>query len=98
MISSTKLCMKNRWAESHHDGLVKLGSTLEFNLHRMRFIQLLLSANAIDAINYGRLYFSAFGEKHYSGKSAEDLNQAVKYINSMLLRNQAINDCTIIHQ
>lgn len=55
------------WAETHEEGLQKLGSTLVFNLHRMRFIQLLLSGNAIDAINYGRTHFNSFGEKHLSG-------------------------------
>ncbi|CAO3635518.1 unnamed protein product [Mucor hiemalis] len=55
-----------RWAETHQEGLTKLGSTLVFNLHRMRFIQLLLSGNAIDAISYGRVHFNSFGEKHLS--------------------------------
>lgn len=55
------------WAETHEEGLQKLGSTLVFSLHRMRFIQLLLSGNAIDAITYGRTHFNSFGEKHLSG-------------------------------
>ena len=60
------LILLYRWAEEHSEGLQKLGSTLKFNLHRLRFIQLLMTENAIDAINYGRTYFNSFGEKHYS--------------------------------
>lgn len=57
-----------RWAKDHRDELKNIASTLEFNLHRMRFIQILLSVNAIEAINYGRQNFGAFGEKHYNGE------------------------------
>ncbi|KAI8991026.1 CTLH/CRA C-terminal to lish motif domain-containing protein [Mycotypha africana] len=59
-----------KWAQENHDGLVKLGSTLEFNLHKIRFIQLLLSGEAIQAIQYGREHFTPFGEKHYAGLPA----------------------------
>lgn len=59
----------SRWTEDHHDGLQKLGSSLEFNLHRMKFIQLLLAGGALEAINYGREHFHSFGEKNYPGNS-----------------------------
>ncbi|KAI8048038.1 CTLH/CRA C-terminal to lish motif domain-containing protein [Gilbertella persicaria] len=54
------------WAEAHQEGLIKLGSGLGFNLHRMKFIQLLLSTDAMTAIQYGQQHFHVFGDKHYS--------------------------------
>jgi hypothetical protein len=58
----------NSWAQNHSEGLKKLGSSLEFNLHRLKFIQLLLNTDAMAAVMYGRSHFTQFGEKHFSGK------------------------------
>ncbi|CEP19544.1 hypothetical protein [Parasitella parasitica] len=70
-----------KWTEEHHDGLQKLGSSLEFNLHRMKFIQLLLGGNALEAINYGRQHFHNFGEKNYP--EIKRLMTAPLYINDI---------------
>ncbi|KAL7313566.1 hypothetical protein PS15m_007301 [Mucor circinelloides] len=70
-----------KWTEEHHDGLQKLGSSLEFNLHRMKFIQLLLAGDALGAINYGRTHFQHFGEKNYP--EIKRLMTASLYINDI---------------
>ncbi|KAI8092822.1 CTLH/CRA C-terminal to lish motif domain-containing protein [Halteromyces radiatus] len=55
-----------QWAQEHRQELNALSSSLEFNLHRLRFIQLLLSHQPLEAIMYGRRHFSQFGDKHFS--------------------------------
>ncbi|KAI9470604.1 MAG: CTLH/CRA C-terminal to lish motif domain-containing protein, partial [Benjaminiella poitrasii] len=69
------------WAESYHEGLKSLGSTLEFNLHRIKFIQLLTTTDAMTAINYGKSHFQKFGEKHYP--EIKRLMTAPLYVNNL---------------
>ena len=56
-----------RWARTHHDELSKIGSSLEFDLHRLRFIQLLAQQKPMDALSYSRQYFDPFADKHMTG-------------------------------
>ncbi|ORZ20489.1 CTLH/CRA C-terminal to lish motif domain-domain-containing protein [Absidia repens] len=55
-----------RWAQEHRQELNGLSSSLEFNLHRLQFLQLLTAQQPLDAISYGRQHFSQFGDKHFS--------------------------------
>ncbi|KAI8364988.1 CTLH/CRA C-terminal to lish motif domain-containing protein [Choanephora cucurbitarum] len=55
-----------QWANEHQQELKGLSSTLGFNLHRMRFIQLLTSTDPITAVRYGQQHFNTYGDKHYS--------------------------------
>lgn len=57
-----------RWAQSHHEELKKLGSNLEFDLHRLRFIQLLREQRQMEALAYGQKHFFLFADKHMTGK------------------------------
>ncbi|KAI8074681.1 putative regulator of gluconeogenesis Rmd5 [Gongronella butleri] len=52
------------WTHEHRDELLALSSSLEFNLHRLRFIQLLLEKRKMDAVVYSRQHFPRFGSKH----------------------------------
>ncbi|KAG2201945.1 hypothetical protein INT47_000484 [Mucor saturninus] len=70
-----------KWAESHHDGLMKLGSSLEFNLHRLRYIQMLLMGKDLDAVEYGRTYLNKFGEKY--NQEVQKLFGALAYISKL---------------
>ena len=56
-----------RWARTHHDESSKVGSSLEFDLHRLRFIQLLAQQKPMDALSYSRQYFAPFADKHMTG-------------------------------
>ncbi|CDS08730.1 hypothetical protein LRAMOSA10091 [Lichtheimia ramosa] len=53
-----------KWAQSHHEELKKLGSNLEFDLHRLRFIQLLREQRQMEALAYGQKHFFLFADKH----------------------------------
>lgn len=55
-----------RWASEHHGELHKRGSSLEFQLHRLRFIKL-LESNKMEALYYGRTHFDEFADRHMSG-------------------------------
>ncbi|KAG0175556.1 hypothetical protein DFQ30_005251 [Apophysomyces sp. BC1015] len=56
-----------QWAQAHHEALAKLGSSLEFNLHRLRFIQLAEDENrCMDAVAYSRQHFGQFADKHFT--------------------------------
>ncbi|XP_044736227.1 E3 ubiquitin-protein ligase RMND5A [Chrysoperla carnea] len=66
-------CLKKRnldpalgWAEQHRNSLEAQNSSLEFKLHRLRFIGLLQEgpARQEQAINYARSYFNQFVGKH----------------------------------
>ncbi|CAM0140916.1 hypothetical protein VKS41_003592 [Umbelopsis sp. WA50703] len=54
-----------KWATEHHDGLQKRGSSLEFQLHRLKFIKL-LGINKMEALYYGRTHFDEFADRHMS--------------------------------
>lgn len=56
-----------RWAQAHHEELKKLGSNLEFDLHRLRFIQLLREQRQMEALAYGQKHFFLFADKHMTG-------------------------------
>ncbi|GAB5589411.1 hypothetical protein Unana1_04311 [Umbelopsis nana] len=54
-----------KWASEHHGELHKRGSSLEFQLHRLRFIKL-LESNKMEALYYGRTHFDEFADRHMS--------------------------------
>lgn len=68
MFNKTSFFFWCRWAESHHDELLKIGSSLEFNLRSMKYIQLISTVGTMEAIEYIRTYALKYGDKHFSGK------------------------------
>lgn len=58
------------WATVHHDSLEAQNSSLEFNLHKMKFIELLRkgAAHQTDAISYARTHFRKFVHRHEKGE------------------------------
>lgn len=58
------------WAVAHHDNLEAQNSSLEFKLHRLKFIELLRQGAAYqtEAIAYARMHFREFVHKHEKGK------------------------------
>ncbi|KAI9309296.1 CTLH/CRA C-terminal to lish motif domain-containing protein [Cunninghamella echinulata] len=54
------------WANKHKQALLSFSSSLEFNLYRLQFIQLVLSKQKMEAIQYGKKYFAQFGDKHFA--------------------------------
>uniref|UniRef100_A0A0D6R489 RING-Gid-type domain-containing protein n=1 Tax=Araucaria cunninghamii TaxID=56994 RepID=A0A0D6R489_ARACU len=52
------------WAGAHHDELLKKGSSLEFKLHRLQFMQILQNCNRNDALQYARSSFAPFAPQH----------------------------------
>lgn len=57
------------WATAHRDSLEAQNSSLEFKLHRLRFIELLREGanHQTEAISYARLHFRKFVPKHEKG-------------------------------
>ncbi|KAF9939428.1 hypothetical protein BGZ67_009553 [Mortierella alpina] len=53
-----------QWATRHRSGLEKRSSTLEFKLHRQRYLQLLEAGQVQDSIAYARMNFGYFGNRH----------------------------------
>ncbi|KAG0046215.1 hypothetical protein BGZ83_008605 [Gryganskiella cystojenkinii] len=53
-----------QWATRHRSGLEKRSSTLEFKLHRQRYLQLLEAKEIQAAIAYARQNFAYFGTRH----------------------------------
>ncbi|KAH7351632.1 hypothetical protein KP509_19G006900 [Ceratopteris richardii] len=63
------LKMKNlepalRWARIRHSALMQKGSPLEFELHRLQFLQLLLKGLRPEALQYARKNFRPFSDQH----------------------------------
>ncbi|KAL1924445.1 uncharacterized protein VTP21DRAFT_4099 [Calcarisporiella thermophila] len=52
------------WAKSKHEQLQALGSTLEFDLHKLRFIQLVTTVGCEEALAYSKISFGQFAETH----------------------------------
>jgi hypothetical protein len=57
------------WATAHHDSLEAQNSSLEFKLHRLKFIELLKqgASHQTDAISYARIHFRKFVLRHEKG-------------------------------
>eukprot|EP01112_Ceratiomyxa_fruticulosa_P022953 TRINITY_DN8579_c0_g3_i1.p1 TRINITY_DN8579_c0_g3~~TRINITY_DN8579_c0_g3_i1.p1 ORF type:complete len:459 (+),score=99.44 TRINITY_DN8579_c0_g3_i1:244-1620(+) len=55
-----------KWARSFRSQLEKMGSSLEFKLHRLQFVQLLASGQQGEALQYARKHFSEFSHTHMS--------------------------------
>lgn len=64
------------WATAHRDSLEAQNSSLEFKLHRLRFIELLRrgTAHQTDAISYARLHFRKFVPRHEKGTITRNAN------------------------
>ncbi|KAL0096307.1 CTLH/CRA C-terminal to lish motif domain-containing protein [Phycomyces blakesleeanus] len=52
------------WASANREALAKDCSSLEFNLHRLRILQLKQERSTLEAIQYTRAHFAPFGDKH----------------------------------
>lgn len=52
------------WASVHCDELLQKGSSLEFKLHRLRFVQILQGGSRNDALQYARSSFAPFASQH----------------------------------
>lgn len=59
------------WATVHHEELEAQNSSLEFMLHRLKFIELLRkgATHQTDAICYARTHFRKFVHRHEKGKT-----------------------------
>lgn len=72
-----------------------MGSSLEFNIHRLRYIQLLAEQKPMEALIYGRELFAPFADKHLTGKQEKEDSTGVKSLNIHVCfsnRNQALDD------
>ena len=54
------------WVEVHREELIKMNSSLEFKLHRLKFVTLLDSGMLQEALQYSKL-FGQFANKHKKG-------------------------------
>lgn len=70
-------CLKARdvepalaWASANRDLLLANYSTLEFKLHRLKFIEKLRKGSTYqtDAIAYARMHFASFVHNHQKGR------------------------------
>ncbi|GLJ30184.1 hypothetical protein SUGI_0597000 [Cryptomeria japonica] len=52
------------WASVHRDELLQKGSSLEFKLHRLRFLQIVQGGSRNDALQYARSFFALFASQH----------------------------------
>ncbi|KAF9907656.1 hypothetical protein BX616_000364, partial [Lobosporangium transversale] len=96
------------WATRHRSELEKRPSTLEFKLHRQRYLQLLQNKQTQEAIVYARKNFGYFGERHTQGKKQgtnsyfflvkrENLNKNVMYYFSDDIQHMFTRDfCSLI--
>lgn len=75
------------WARNNRDALNKKGSTLEFQIVKLEYIQRLTAISQprnlpytnIECVQYARKHFKHFGARHIKG------------ISLILQRNQAVN-------
>lgn len=70
-------CLRNKdlepalvWATAHSQALDNINSSLEFKLHRLKYIELLSKGTnyQADAITYARNHFRKFVKQHEKGK------------------------------
>lgn len=61
------LSLAIEWASTKRKDLLDLGSNLEFVLHKVQYIRLLLNNDDISvALNYARKHLSVFGDRYFS--------------------------------
>lgn len=52
------------WAERHREQLLRKGSSLEFNLHALQFVQLLQQGSHLQALQYAKANFNRYAATH----------------------------------
>jgi len=70
-----------RWAAEHRTQLQKMGSSLEFLLHRLQCIRLLQGGDAIVALKYLRQHLAPFATEHIS--EVQQLTGALMYVRDL---------------
>jgi hypothetical protein len=55
------------WVQKHSADLEKLGSGLEFQLIRFRYIQLLSTGNVLNCLDYAKKHFGRFSKRFITG-------------------------------
>jgi hypothetical protein len=60
-----------QWTQRHGAQLAKNGSALEFQLHRLRYIQLLKSGDIDVCLKYAKEYLGSFSREHLSGSLSQ---------------------------
>lgn len=66
------------WAQKHSAELEKLGSGLEFQLIRFRFIQLLIAGDVKSCLHYAKIHFGRFAKRFISGNIIFFINRNSK--------------------
>ncbi|CAG8541111.1 7891_t:CDS:2 [Ambispora gerdemannii] len=69
------------WARSEREKLEKRGSSLEFQLHRLHFIQYLRNQSRYEALHYAQLNFQYFQTQHF--REIQRLMCSLVYINRL---------------
>ncbi|KYQ93006.1 hypothetical protein DLAC_05611 [Tieghemostelium lacteum] len=72
-----------QWCRDKRDSLKKINSYLEFNLHRLQFILLLVEGQSMEALTYARVNLSEFSESHL--KEIQSLMGSFAYVNRLSL-------------
>ena len=57
-----------RWAQSRHKELKVRGSSLEFRLHKLKFLDLLREGHHREALHYSK-HFARFASDHTKGET-----------------------------
>ncbi|RKP36626.1 CTLH/CRA C-terminal to lish motif domain-containing protein, partial [Dimargaris cristalligena] len=72
-----------RWAQTHRDELGTMGSDLEFNLHKMRYIHLLTQGQHLEALRYSKEHMSPFNAREKYFQQIKKLSGSVLYAHSL---------------
>ncbi|KAL6067572.1 Regulator of gluconeogenesis Rmd5 [Balamuthia mandrillaris] len=72
-----------KWAEARRDTLSERGSSLEFDLHKLRFTSIVLGGNRMEALSYARTQFPPFADIYSS--------QVQRLVTSLLFADRIYN-------
>ena len=64
-----KPCLQ--WARKNRENLARIGSSLEFDLHKFMFIQMVEKGETLPALHYAQAEFGYFSSKRMNGKWVE---------------------------
>ena len=61
--------VQHRWTEVHREELQQNNSSLEFHLHRLKFVSLVSQARIKDALDYAKV-LGRFAPRHTKGRGS----------------------------
>ena len=89
VLVSKSFLVQHRWTEVHREELQQNNSSLEFHLHRLKFVSLVSQARIKDALDYAKV-LGRFAPRHTKGRGSYMYMYIVLYFVKLVIGEHSI--------